>query len=173
VKWEMQSRVLAFGVLRSHSTTMLSSSSIGCPSGPSIATVALRFFGFGWPAPPAPEVPGDGADATSSTSSALRLFPSFAGAALDGVRGERAEGPGLPPRPGSVSVPLGVPAATWASGLLARRPFDTTTTRGFGAFGLVARFATMECPPCPGLGEVARELEVDAAAGRDEGVGVV
>lgn len=171
MKWEMQSRVLAFGVLRSHSMTMLSSSSIGCPSGPSIATVALRFFGFGWPAPPAAEVPGDVANATSSTSSALRLFPSFAGGALDGVRGERVEGPGLPPRPGSVSVPLGVPAAARASGLLARRPFDTT--RSFGAFGLVARFATMECPPCPGFGEVARELEVDAAAGRDEGVGVV
>jgi len=60
---------------------------------------------------------------------------------------------------------------TWASGLPARRPF--AITRGFGPFGLVARFATMECPPCPGLGEVARELGVDGAAGRDEGAGAV
>jgi len=30
----------------------------------------------------------------------------------------------------------------------------------------------MECPPSPGFGEVARELGVDAAAGRDEDAGV-
>ncbi len=69
-----------------------------------------------------------------------------------------------------MSVSLGKLAATCTSGLLARRPFGIT--RGLGAFGLVARFATMECPPCPGFGEVARELGVDAAAGRDEGTGV-
>ncbi len=171
MKCEIQSRVLAFGVLRSHSMTMMSSSSIGWPSGPSIAAVALRFLGLGWP--PA-EAPGDGADAISSASSALRLLPSFAGGAPAGAR-EREVGPGLPPRPGSVSAPFCEPDATRTSGLLARRPFGIT--RGFGAFGLVARFATTECPPCPGFGEVARELGVDGPAGRDAdadaGVGVV
>jgi hypothetical protein len=156
---------LAFGVLRSHSTTMLSSSSIGCPSGPSIAAVALRFLGFGWP----PGAEGDGADATSSVSSAFRLLLSFAGGAPDDGTRESEDGPGLP---GSVSVPFGEPTATCASasGLLARRPFGIA--RGLGTFGLVARFATMECPPCPGFGEVARELGEDAAAGRDAGAGV-
>ena len=121
-------------------------------------------MGFGWL--PAAEVPGDGADATSSASSAFRLLLGFAeGAPDDGTR-KIAEGPGLVPRPGSVSVP----PATCTSGLLARRPFGIT--RGFGAFGLVARFATTECPPSPGFGEVAREVGVDAAAGRDEDVGV-
>jgi hypothetical protein len=174
VKCEIQSRVLAFGVLRSHSMTIMSSSSIGWPSGPSIAAVALRFLGLGWP--PAPEAPGDGADAISSASSALRLLPSFAGGAPAGARErEREVGPGLPPRPGSVSAPFCEPDATRTSGLLARRPF--CITRGFGAFGLVARFATTECPPCPGFGEVARELGVDGPAGRDAdadaGAGVV
>jgi hypothetical protein len=107
--------------------------------------VALRFLGFGWP--PADEAVGDGADAMSSVSSAFRLLPSFAGEAPDGEL-----------------------TATCASGLPARRPFGIT--RGLGAFGLVARFATMECPLCPGFGEVARELGVDAAAGRDEDAGV-
>ena len=168
MKCEIQSRVLAFGVLRSHSITMLSSSSIGWPSGPSIAVVALRFLGFGWP-PPA-EADGSGADAPSSVSSAFRL-PSFAGDAPDGgTRGDWEEGPGLPPLPEGASVPFGELAATCASGLPARRPFGIT--RGLGAFGLVARFATTECPLCPGFGEVARELGVDAAAGRDEGAGV-
>jgi hypothetical protein len=121
-------------------------------------------LGFGWP--PATEATGDGADATSSVSSAFRLLLGFAeGAPDDGTR-EMEEGPGLAPRPGSASVP----AATSASGLVARRPFGIT--RGFGAFGLVARFATTECPPSPGFGEVAREVGVDAAAGRDEGAGV-
>ena len=140
---------------------------MGWPSGPSIAAVALRFLGLGWP--PAPEAIGEGADATSSGSSAFRLLPSFA--ALDGVRWVRDEGPGLPPRPGSASVPFGGLVATRTSGLLARTPFGNT--RGFGAFGLVARFATTKCPPCPGFGEAARELGVDVAAGRDEGAGVV
>jgi hypothetical protein len=158
---------LAFGVLRSHSITMLSSSSIGWPSGPSIATVALRFLGFGWP--PAVDAPGDGADAISSVSSAFRLLPGFAGVTTpDGAArgGERDEGPGLRPR--SVSAPFEL-VANRASGLPARRPF--CITRGFGAFGLVARFATMECPPCPGFGEVARELGVDVSAGRGAGAG--
>jgi hypothetical protein len=168
VKWEIQSRVLALGVLRSHSMTMLSSSSIGWPSGPSIAAVALRFLDFG--CPPTADAAGDGADITSSASSAFRLLPSFAGGTLDGGRGERVEGPGLPPSPGSVSAPFGGLAATRASGLLGRRPF--CVTRGLGAFGLVARFATTECPPCGGIGEVARELGVDGPAGRDGGVGV-
>ena len=163
MKCEIQSRVLAFGVLRSHSTTMLSSSSIGCPSGPSIAAVALRFLGFGWL--PAAEADGDGADATSSVSSAFRLLLGFAEGPPDDCTREM-EGPGLDPRPGSVSVP----AATCTSGLLARRPFGIT--RGLGTFGLVARFATTECPPSPGFGEVAREVGVDAAAGRDEDAGV-
>ena len=167
MKCEIQSRVLAFGVLRSHSITILSSSSIGWPSGPRIAVVALRFLGFGWP--PAPEAAESGADAPSSVSSAFRLPPSFAGGAPDdGTRGE--EGPGLLPLPESASVPFGELTATCASGLPARRPFGIT--RGLGAFGLVARFATMECPLCPGFGEVARELGVDAAAGRDEPAGV-
>lgn len=123
MKWEIQSRVLAFGVLRSHSMTMLSSSSIGWPSGPSIAAVALRFLGFGWP--PTVDAAGDGADATSSVSSAFRLLLGFAGVTTpDGAaRGEREEGPGLAPRPGSVSAPVGELVATWASGLPARRPF--------------------------------------------------
>ena len=170
VKWEIQSRVLAFGVLRSHSMTMLSSSSIGWPSGPSIAAVALRFLGFGWP--PAVDAPGDGADATSSVSSAFRLLPGFAGVTTpDGAArgGERDEGPGLPPRPKGVSAPFGELVADRVSGLPARRPF--CNTRGLGAFGLVARFATMRCPPCPGFGEVARELGVDVSAGRGAGVG--
>jgi len=170
VKWEIQSRVLAFGVLRSHSMTMLSSSSIGWPSGPSIAAVALRFLGFGWP--PAVDAAGDGADATSSVSSAFRLLLGFTGVTTpDGAgRGEREEGPGLPPGPGSVSAPFGELVATTTSGLPVRRPF--CITRGFGAFGLVARFATTECPPCPGVGEVARELGVDVSVGRGAGAGV-
>jgi len=132
-----------------------------------MVAVALRFLGFGWP--PAAEAAGSGADVTSSVSSAFRLLPSFAGGAPDdGTRGDTEEGPGLPPLPESVSVPFGELAATCASGLPARRPFGNT--RGLGAFGLlVARFATRECPLCPGFGEVARELGVDAAAGRDEG----
>jgi hypothetical protein len=97
------------------------------------------------------------------------LLPSFAGTD-DGTRGDTGEGPGLPPLPGAVSVPFGELTATCASGLPARRPFGTT--RGLGPFGLVARFATMECPLCPGFGEVARELGADAAAGRDEDAGV-
>ena len=40
-------------------------------------------------------------------------------------------------------------AVTRAMGLLAQTPFDITC--GFGAFGVVACFATAECPPCPGL----------------------
>ena len=168
MKCEIQSRVLAFGVLRSHSTTILSSNSIGWPSGPSIVVVPLRFLGFGWP--PAAEAAASGADVTSSVSSAFRLLPSFPGEAPDdGTRGDE-EGPELPPLPESVSVPFGGLTATCASGLPARRPFGIT--RGLGAFGLVARFATTECPLCPGFGEVARELGVDAAAGRDEGAGV-
>ena len=151
----MQSLVLAFGVLRSHSTTMPSSSSMGWPSGPSIAAVALRFLGFGWL--PTSEVTGEGVDTTSSASSAFRL--SFAEGTLGEARGVE-EGPGLP-----VSVPFGDFAVTRARGLLARAPFGIT--RGFGPFGLVARFATIECPPCPGVGEVARELGVEVAAGRD------
>jgi hypothetical protein len=158
---------LALGVLRSHSMTMMSSSSIGWPSGPSIAAVALRFLGFGWLLPAA-DAAGDGADTISSASSAFRLLLSFAGRTPDGGRGGRVEGPGLP---GRASAPFGELAATWASGLTARRPF--CITRGFGTFGLVARFATTECPPCAGIGEVARELGVDVPAGRDGGVGVV
>lgn len=132
-----------------------------------MVVVALRFLGFGWP--PAAKAAGSGA-ATSSVSSAFRLLLSFAGGAPGGTRGEGEEGPGLPPLPESVSVPFGELTATCASGLLARRPFGIT--RGLGAFGLVARFATTECPLCPGFGEVARELGVDVAAGRDEGAGV-
>ena len=129
-----------------------------------MVAVALRFLGFGWP--PAAEVAGSGADETSSVSSAFRLLPSFAGVAPDdGTRGDTEGAPGLPPLPEAASVL----AATCASGLPARRPFGIT--RGLGAFGLVARFATMECPLCPGFGEVARELGVDAAAGRDEPAG--
>jgi hypothetical protein len=112
VKWEMQSRVFAFGVLRSHSTTMLSSSSIGWPSGPSIAAVALRFLGLGWPPPLGAEGFREGADATSSGSSAFRLLLGFVAAPDGGARGVREEGPGLPACPGSVSVPFGELAAT-------------------------------------------------------------
>jgi len=155
VKWEMQSLVLAFGVLRNHSITMLSSSSMGWPSGPSIAAVALRFLGFGGPL--ANDATGEGTVAASSASSAFRLWLGFAEGTLGEARGAW-EGPGL------ASVPFGELAVTRARGLLARMPFGIT--RGFGAFGLVARFATTECPPCPGVGEVARELGVDAAAGR-------
>lgn len=156
MKWEMQSLVLAFGVLRNHSITMLSSSSMGWPSGPSTAAVALRFLGFGGPV--ASDATGEGTVVASSASSAaFRLWLSFAEGTLGEARGAR-EGPGL------ASVPFGKLAVTRARGLLARTPFGTT--RGFGAFGLVARFATTECPPCPGVGEVARELGVDAAAGR-------
>jgi hypothetical protein len=134
-----------------------------------MVAVALRFLGFGWP--PAVEAAASGADATSSVSSAFRLLPSFAGGVPDdGTRGDTGEGPGLPPLPESVSAPFGELVATCASGLPARRPFGNT--RGLGAFGLVARFATMECPLCPGFGEVARELGVDDAAGRDEAAGV-
>lgn len=124
-------------------------------------------MGFG--CPPAAEAAGSATDGASSVSSTFRLLPSFAGVAPDdGIRGE--EGPGLPPLPESGSVPFGELVATCASGLPARRPFGIT--RGLGAFGLVARFATTECPLCPGFGEVARELGVDAAAGRDEDAGV-
>jgi len=133
---------------------------MGWPSGPSIAAVALRFLGFGWP--PASETTGDGVDTTSSASSAFRL--SFAEGTLGEARGV-GEGPGLPPRPATASVPFGEFAMIRARGLLARTPFGIT--RGFGTFGLVARFATIECPPCPGVGEVARELGVEGAAGRD------
>src|SRR6266702_775199 len=157
----MQSLVFAFGVLRNHSTTILSSSSMGWPSGPSIAAVALRFLGCGWP--PAGEPAREG-DTTSSASSAFRLWLSFAAGTLGEARGGGREGPGLPPPPAIASVPFGKLAVTRARGLLAR-PFGTT--RGFGAFGLVARFATTRCPPCPGVGEVARELGVEVAAGRD------
>jgi hypothetical protein len=110
VKWEMQSRVFAFGVLRNHSTTMLSSSSMGWPSGPSIAAVALRFLGLGWPPALGAEGFGEGADATSSGSSAFRLLLDFA-VAPDGARGVW-ECPGLPPGPGSVSVAFGELDAT-------------------------------------------------------------
>jgi hypothetical protein len=40
--------------------------------------------------------------------------------------------------------------------------------RGFGAFGLIARIVTMECPLCPKFGEGAQELGVEVTAGRDE-----
>ena len=156
----MQSLVLACGVLRNHSITMLSSSSMGWPSGPSTAAVALRFLGFGGPL--ASDVTGEGTDTASSASSAFRL--SFAEGTIGEARGVK-EGPGLPPRPATASVPFGELAVTRAKGLLARTPFGIT--RGFGAFGLVARFATTEWPPCPGVGEVARELGVEVAAGRD------
>jgi hypothetical protein len=132
-----------------------------------MVAVALRFLGFG--CPPAAEAAGSGADETSSVSSAFRLLPSFAGGAPDDdtrADTEGAQGCLHFPRP----CRFGELAATCASGLLARRPFGIT--RGLGAFGLVARFATMECPLCPGFGEVARELGVDAAAGRDEPAGV-
>lgn len=134
-----------------------------------MVAVALRFLGFGWP--PAVEAAGSGADPASSVSSTFRLLPSFAGGAPDdGTREDTEEGPAPPPLPEAESVPFGELAATCASGLPARRPFGIT--RNLGAFGLVARFATTECPLCPGFGEVARELGVDAAAGRDEGAEV-
>ena len=158
----MQSLVLAFGVLRNHSITMMSSSSMGWPSGPSTAAVALRFLGFGGPL--ASDVTGEGTDTASSASSAFRLWLSFAEGTVGEARGVK-EGPGLPPRPATASAPFGELAVTRARGLLARTPFGIT--RGFGAFGLVARFATTECPPCPGVGEVARELGVEVTLGRD------
>ena len=117
----MQSRVDAFGVCFSHSTSIQSSSSplIGPTNG-------LRFF-FALP---------------GAASSALR----FAGLPVPGG-GDCAKEGGLPT--GLVGLPP-------ASGLLARL---AAFGFNFGTLGLVARFATIECPPCPatGTGDVARE----------------
>jgi hypothetical protein len=118
VKYEMQSLVLAFGVFRNHSITIWSSSSIGCPSGPSTGAAALRFFGFGGPPPVEPV--GDGAEASISWSSGAFLllfdFADVFGVEPMVLRGDEAEEPveRIAASPGAIWAVLaasGLPAA--------------------------------------------------------------
>ena len=149
VKCWIQSRVVAFGVFCSHSISILSSSS---PSGGGPAGIGFRFLSFGALAPliappvaPAPE-----------TSSALRLFASF-GVAFVGE-------PTTPLAPAATGLVARLPG-TPLSGLF---PLLTLADLTFGAFGLVARLATTECPPKldTGAGETAWEpVEEPSAAG--------
>ena len=158
VKCWMQSRVVAFGVFCSHSISILSSNS---PSGAGPVGNGFRFFGFGALAPliaplvaPAPE-----------TSSALRLFADFP---IEFV-GDPTK---LFPLPAAGLV-VGLPE----TGLVARLPPPGTPLSGLfplltladftlGAFGLVARLATTECPPklCTGAGETAWEPTAESSA---------
>ena len=99
------------------------------------------------------------------TSSALRLFAGFDIALV----GEPTR-PLLPPAAGLVAwlpetglVARLPPPGTPLSGLF---PLLTLADLAFGAFGLVARLATTECPPKldMGAGETAREPTVEPSA---------
>lgn len=150
----MQSRVDALGVFLNHSITIRSSNS---PAGTApTAPKGFRFFGFGGAPTPSD---GDGAPAESSV--ALRLLVGL-GEVWVGLCAVGLEAllPGEP-----------------ALGLVARLPAAPCKFRGlaprfvlgfsFGALGLVARFATIECPPSPpGAGDVAREPAFDGGCGR-------
>lgn len=123
------------------------------PSGAGPVGSGFRFLGFGALVPliaplvgPAPE-----------SSSTLRLFAGFEIAFV---------GEPLPPAAGLVArlpetglVARLPPPGTPLSGLF---PLLTLADLGFGAFGLVARLATTECPPKldTGAGETGREPTV-------------
>lgn len=147
---------LAVGVFFSHSINNRSSSG---PAG--IATVvvrcAFRFFGLGGPL--LDRRVGD----DDPASSALRFLfcdcPFCTPLTAVGL-------PALLPGVGEVAVVI-PPAPTGDTGLLARlarglplRPGLAKFGLIFGTFGLVARFATTECPPRPGTGDVARDAVV-------------
>ena len=124
----IHSCVVAFGVFLSHSITILSSSSPG----------AFLFFGLG--------APSEGTAEASSVAFRLRSLAAGGAFAPDGGLSAR---PGLVARLAGGDAPVGL-----ARGLPARLAIPDF---GFGTLGLVARFATMEWPPCPGTGEVARD----------------
>lgn len=119
---------------------------------------AFRFFGIG-------TLPLDPLwDGRPWSSVALRLLDGFC--ALAGLLGlpER-----LPAPPA-----LGLTARLFVTGLVARLlrgllPRLILFVFGLGIFGLVARFATTECPPRWGVadGEVAREPAPEFAWGRE------
>lgn len=116
------------------------------PSGGGPAGNAFRFLGFGAVVPLiAPLVA-----LAPETSSTLRLFVGFA-------IGEPTKP--LPPAAAGLVARLPPPGAP-LSGLF---PLLTLADLTFGAFGLVARLATTECPPRLdiGAGETAREPTVE------------
>lgn len=138
----MQSLVVAFGVFFNQSINICSSSS---PAG----ACAFRFFTFTG-APPVAFVGEIG------SSVAFRLLLGFPLTPCDCPCTTGLEA--LLPPPGGPAV-----------GLVARLPAPVrglperlgTLDFSFGAFGLVARLATTECPPwldAGGFGEDAREL---------------
>lgn len=93
------------------------------------------------------------------SSSTLRLFPGFDVALV----GEPAKP--LPPAAGLPETGLVArlpPPGAPLSGLL---PLLTLADLAFGAFGLVARLATTECPPKLdiGAGETAREPTIESS----------
>ena len=126
----MQSRVVAFAVLLSHSTSIPFNCSGVIATAATPGPCARLFFGFGTAFKVTPFV-GDTRPVASST--ALRFFGAE----------------GLSPRP----IPaLGLAARLSVTGLVGRLPrglfprlilFNVI----FGGFGLVARLATTECPP--------------------------
>jgi hypothetical protein len=143
----MQSRVVAFGVFLNHSITILSSSS---PTGAAAPLCPLRFFAFGGAPCPWPfgDV-GEGDPAANSSVAFLFFCDPF------------------------VPEATGLVARLFAIGLVARLAkglFPRLAPLAFclGALGLVARFATTECPPSPGerAGEVALESAFGPPVGR-------
>jgi len=140
----MQSLVVAPGVFLSQSITVFAST-----GGPSVGAIDFRFF--------ADDAPGDCAITAGSSVAFRFLFGFWAGVAAFGATGLPARLPaaGLVARLGG---PLLCPTPR---GLLPGLP---PFVFGFGALGLVARFATTEWPPSPGVtGEVAREPVVDGS----------
>lgn len=148
VKCRMHSRVDALGVARSHSMTMRSSSS--APGG----SCALRFFRRG-------TLPGTPPAAPAEPSSVALRLRAFAPPDADGAGGG-LPAVGLVARLAGGDAPLGL-----ASGLPARLGMAVFS---LGIFGLVARLATTEWPPCPGAGAGDVGREIDCGSGSVLGV---
>ena len=131
----MQSLVLAFGVFFNHSSSIDSNSAEGTGAPP--GTGAFLFFCLG-------TCPfAEGRIGVPGNSSALRFRLAFRFAS--------------PPSPATGLVErLPINCGCPASGLFPRLVFEFL---GLGTLGLVARLATMECPPCEGesVGDAARE----------------
>lgn len=137
-------------------------SSAGTAIGVTPGGSAFRFFGFGTVLPLG--ALGDDRPCTKS-SVALRLLVDFCAFGLGIV--------GLPERLPAAPA-FGLAARLFVTGLVARLfkgllPRLMLVVFGFGILGLVARFATTECPPRGGEadGEVARDPVPELVWGRE------